>query len=384
VDIAFPLKIVFITTSLNTGGAEMMLLKLLQHIDRHNFDPYVISLRAKGEIGPQIEALGIPVLPLNMAPGLLALQKLPELIRKINQISPNLVQTWMHHADLLGGIAARLIGCRNVIWGLRQSNLSKEKSKRSSLAVLWACSMLSRWIPHNIISCSIRAKQVHESVGYPKKTIHVIPNGFDLENFRPNLDAKLAIKAELGLSNETRLVGLMARYDPMKNHAGFIAAASHVHQVLPHVHFLLAGAEVNADNHELNQVIEACGMSSCMHLLGLRNDMPSLLASIDVLVSSSSYGEAFPNILGEAMACGVPCVVTDVGDSAEIVGDTGRVVQVGDIEGLGKHIVELMGLSPEQKLDLAKQTRKRIESNYEISHVANIYWDYYRKLIKEN
>lgn len=362
----------------------MMLLKLLQHIDRRHFDPYVISLRTKGEIGSQIEELGIPVLILNMVPGLLALKKFPELIRYIRLISPDLVQTWMHHADLLGGIAARTIGCRKVIWGLRQSNLSKEKSKRSSLVVLWVCSMLSRWIPHNIISCSVRAKEVHESVGYPKKTIHVIPNGFDLQSFRPDLDAKLAVKAELGLSHETRLVGMMARYDPMKNHAGFIAAASHVHQFLPDVHFLLAGAEVNTDNHELNEVIEAHGLKSCMHLLGLRDDMPSLLTSLDVLASSSSYGEAFPNILGEAMACGVPCVVTDVGDSAEIVGDTGRVVPVGDIDGLGKHIVELMSLPPEQKLDMAKQTRKRIESKYEISHVANIYWDYYRKLVKEN
>jgi glycosyltransferase involved in cell wall biosynthesis len=379
--LAAPIKIVFITSSLTTGGAEMMLLKLLQHLDRSRFEPTVISLRSKGEVGPCIEALSIPVIALGLTSGIPNPLKLFTLVNHLRKIKPMVTQTWMYHADLLGGLAARFVGCRRVVWGLRNSNLDEQSSKRSTLLVVKACATVSSWLPLKILSCSIRAAEVHAEVGYNAGKIHVIPNGFDLARFQLDTDARQSLRAELGISAKAPLVGLMARYDAQKNHVGFIDAAAMIHRQMPEVHFVLAGGAIDVNNVYLNNLIRSHGLGPRMHLLGRRDDMPRLMAALDVLASSSSYGEAFPNVLGEAMACGVPCVVTDVGDSAEIVGDTGQVVQPEDMHGLAKNILKLLSLLPEEKLALRQKTRGRIEKYFEISRVANCYQAFYEKLV---
>lgn len=373
------MKIVFITTSLTTGGAELMLHKLMQQFDRRHIEPIVISLRSKGEVGPNIEALGIPVFALGMTPGLSALACLPALVRILRRIKPDLVQTWMHHADLLGGLAARIAGCRRVVWGVRQSNLSAENSKRSSRMVLRACVYLSSWVPVKILSCSKKAQAVHAAIGYPADKMHVIPNGFNLDRFRPEASARQSVRDELRLAAGTVLVGLMGRFDPQKNHAGFIEAAAQVHALLPDVHFVLAGSNIDADNATLWALIQANRLEAHVHLLGQRDDMPRLMAALDVL-ASSSFAEGFPNVLGEAMACAVPCVVTDVGDSAEIVGETGRVVPVGDMNGLAQQIMTLLCLPQDELVALGCLARKRVAMNYEIGHVARLYQAFYERI----
>jgi glycosyltransferase involved in cell wall biosynthesis len=376
------MKIVFIATNLTTGGAEMMLLKLLQNIDRRRFEPYVISLRSKGEVGPRIESLGIPVFALDMNPGLPNPLKVLLLIRQLHKIQPDLVQTWMYHADLLGGLTARLAGCQHVVWGLRNSNLDGKLTKRSTLMVVKACAVLSSCLPAQILSCSARAAEVHATVGYRADKMLVIPNGFDLGRFQPDDEARTSIRTELGVAAETSLVGLMARYDAQKNHAGFIEAAAQIRQQHSEVHFVLAGGGIDNSNAVLNDLINAHGLEPYVHLMGRRDDMPRLMAALDVLASSSSYGEAFPNVLGEAMACGVPCVVTDVGDSIAIVGNTGRVVQSGDMPGLARQIVMLLRLLPEEKLELSRKARERVEKYYEIGHVAKLYQAFYEQLVQ--
>jgi len=164
-----------------------------------------------------------------------------------------------------------------------------------------------------------------------------------------------------------------------KNHAGFIAAAAMVQKEIPEVHFVLAGGKIYSNNEPLWRLIEAAGLGGCMHLLGRRDDMPRLMAALDVL-ASSSYGEAFPNVLGEAMACAVPCVVTDVGDSAEIVGESGRVVQTGVMRDLAAYIVALLRLSHEEKSALGRKARVRVETHYEIGHVAKLYESFYERI----
>lgn len=375
------MRIVFITTTLSTGGAELMLLKLLQHLDRSHFDPYVISLKTKGEVGPSIEALKIPVVALNMNPGLPNPLKVMTLISHLRTIRPNLVQTWMYHADLLGALAARLAGCRTVVWGLRNSNLDERLTKRTTLMVVKACAFLSSWLPSQILSCSTRASEVHAEAGYRADKIQVIPNGFDLARFQPDAGARLAVRAELGLALETRLVGLIARYDVQKNHAGFIEAAAMIRREMPNIHFILAGGGIDDSNVALRNMIKANALGDCMHMLGRRDDIPRLMAALDVL-ASSSIGEAFPNVLGEAMACGVPCVVTDVGDSTEIIGKSGRGVQTGDMQGLATHVVELLRLPPEKMSALGRLARARVETHYEIGRVTRLYESFYHRLIQ--
>lgn len=357
-----------------------MLFKLLKHFDRSRFDIQVISLTSLGEIGPKIEALGVPVNALGMKRGAFSALKFGRLIRLLRQSQPDIVQTWMYHADLLGGVAARLAGCRAVIWGLRNSDLSPEINSSSLLIVVKLCAALSRYVPMRILSCSNRGVSVHTEVGYMREKMQVIPNGFELDQFLASSSAKPSLCEELSIATNSRLVGLMARYDPQKNHTGFLRAASMVAESLPDVHFILAGTGVDNHNLALQTAIGELGLVSRCHLLGRRDDMPRLMAALDVLASSSSYGEAFPNVLGEAMACGVPCVVTDVGDSAEIVGNTGRVVPAGDMEGLGCGLLELLGLRVEQKAALGEQARARIAGHYEIGHVARLYQEFYERL----
>lgn len=376
-------KIVFIITNLATGGAELMLLKLLQHLDRTRFQPTVISLIGLGEIGPRIQALDIPVHTLGMSRGLPSPQAFLRLVRLLRQLQPDVVHTWMYHADLMGGLAARLAGCRHVIWCIRHSNLAPTENKVSTLRVVKLCARLSAWVPAQIISCSTRAKEVHAAVGYRADKLHVIPNGFELDRFTPNAAARASVRAELGVAADAPLVGLIARYDSQKNHAGFVEAAALVAAQLPQVHFVLAGKDVDASNSVLQAAIAQHGLQERMHLLGRRDDVPRLMAALDVL-ASSSHGEAFPNVLGEAMACGVPCAVTDVGDSADIVGSTGRVVPAGDMQGLAREVLALLQLPPAQRAALGQQARQRVQDHYEIGHVTRLYEACYERVLAEN
>ncbi len=376
------MNLTLIITNLATGGAEMMLHKLLQNIDRSRFQPTVISMMGKGEIGPRIEALGIPVYTLGMRRGIPNPWVAVRLARLLRRLQPDVVHTWMYHADLLGGLAARLAGCHRVVWCLRNSNLSRTENNRSTLAVVKLCAALSGRVPRVIVSCSVRARQVHAAVGYVDEKIHVIPNGFDLDRFVPDAAARASVRAELGLPHDAPLVGVVARYDPQKNHLGLVQAATQVLAQWPQVHFVLAGKDVDGGNAELQAAIATHpGLAAHMHLLGRRDDVPRLMAAFDVLALSSSHGEAFPNVLGEAMACGVPCVVTDVGDSAEIVGRTGRVVAVGDMAGLARELVALLNLPADERAALGQQARQRVQENYEIGHVTRMYEAMYARVV---
>lgn len=373
------MRIVFIITGLSTGGAEMMLLKVLERLDRQRFAPHVISLTTLGELAPRIAALGIPVDAVGMKPGLPGPSGFLRLVRMLKRLNPDVVHTWMYHADLLGGLAARLVGISAIGWCIRNSNLDKDKTRFSTRAVVSLCASISKWVPSRILSCSEKARQVHVACGYAAEKMVVVPNGFDLARFKPDHDAKCRIRADLGIADETPLVGLIGRFDPQKNHAGFFEAAGVLHRHMPHVHFALAGQGVDTGNAALMQAITQAGVLANTHLLGLRNDMPGLMAALDIL-ASSSYGEAFPNVLGEAMACGVPCAVTNVGDSAYIVGDTGRTVVPGDMAGLAAALETLLALPPSEKSALGERARARVAEYFEIGKVVRQYEDFYEGL----
>lgn len=373
------MRIVFIITGLSTGGAEMMLFKVLERLDRQRFAPHVISLTTLGELAPRIAALGIPIEAMGMKPGLPSPAGFFRLVRRIKHLNPDVVHTWMYHADLLGGLAARLAGISAIGWCIRNSNLDKGKTKFSTRAVVGLCAFISKWVPLRILSCSEQARQVHVACGYAAEKMVLVPNGFDLTRFKPDNDARLQIRDELGITDQTPLVGLIGRFDPQKNHGGFFEAAGVLHRHMPHVHFVLAGQGIDMGNAALMQAMTQAGVLANTHLLGLRNDMPALMAALDVL-ASSSYGEAFPNVLGEAMACGVPCVVTDVGDSAYIVGDTGRVVSPGDMTGLAATLENLLALPLTKKSDLGERARARVAKHFEIGSVVRQYEEYYDDL----
>jgi glycosyltransferase involved in cell wall biosynthesis len=378
---AEPLKVTHIITGLSTGGAEMMLYKLLAHLDRGRFSCNVISLTMDGSVGDKIRGLGVPVQISGMRSGVPDPLAVLRLAGRLRSMQPDLVQTWMYHADLVGGLAARLAGRASVVWGIRNSNLDVVQSKRSTRWTVKACAFLSRWLPRRIVSCSETARRIHIGLGYRAEKLVVIPNGFDLELFHPDPSARCALREELDLPPIAPVIGLVGRFNPQKDHQNFIQAAAIVAARFSEAHFLLCGEGVTSENSLLQGWIISNGLEQKFRLLGQRNDIPRVTAAMDIGCSSSAYGEAFSNVLGEAMACEVPCVATDVGDSAYIIADTGHVVPPRDPQALANALLDLLVLSTEQRQQLGTAARQRIEENFEINAVAKRYENLYRQIV---
>jgi glycosyltransferase involved in cell wall biosynthesis len=207
----------------------------------------------------------------------------------------------------------------------------------------------------------------------------VLPNGFDLDAFQPDPAARGSVRQELGISEETPLIGLVARFHPQKDHHNFMQAAAQLHARLPNVHFLLCGAGVTPENPALAQWVEEAGLRANVHLLGVRQDVPRLSAALDIATSSSS-GEGFPNVVGEAMACGVPCVVTDVGDAALIVGETGRVVPPHDAQALADAWHDLLNAGEDYRYELGMAARRRVQECFSMTTISRRYEQLYEEI----
>jgi glycosyltransferase involved in cell wall biosynthesis len=342
---------------------------------------HVISLTTLGDVGPRLQAHRVDVHALGMQPGSPSPRAFWRLVLLLRRLRPDLVHTWMYHADLLGGLAARLAGIRAVMWGVRHSNLDPSANKPSTMAVMRLCALLSSWVPARIACNAERARQAHVQAGYDAAKMVVIPNGFDVRRFKPDALARDSVRAELGLAPDTALVGVIGRFDQQKNHRGFMQALAGLLQLRPDVHVLLAGHGIDAANAELAGWMAAAGVTPACHLLGRRDDVPRLMAALDVL-ALPSLGEAFPNVLGESMACGVPCAVTDVGDAADIVGGLGRVVPPGDMPGLAVAMAGLLALSGAERQALALRSQAAVSERFALDVVARRYVAEYRSLLQ--
>ncbi len=331
------MKIVYVIVGLTTGGAEIMLYRILSKINRERFSPYVVCLMARATLADRIEALGIPVYTLGMkTAGVPTPNVIWKLVNIIREIKPDLIQGWMYHGNLAAQFASLFVGQQiPVFWTIQGTVYSLKLEKKMTAAIIKLSAYLSRFTT-KVIHVSQVGKIQHEALGYDKKNGCVIFNTVDTSLFVPSEAARADIRAELGLPENAFLIGLVCRYHPMKDHANFLQAAAHLLQEYPDIHFALVGTGVVKENESLYQTIEQLGISHRTHLLGERSDMPGITAALDIASSASAYGEGCPLIVGEAMSCGVPCTVTDVGDSGLIVGNTGWVVPPKNPEALAK------------------------------------------------
>lgn len=373
-----PRRVIFMITGLATGGAEMMLLKLCSRLDRHRFAPSVISLSDKGLVGPSIEALGIPVYTLGMRPSRPSLTGWLRWRKLISTLRPDLVQGWMYHGNLAASLAA---GSSPVVWGIRQSLYGLDKERVLTRWVIRLGAVMSRRYPRAIVYNSRTSAQQHEAFGFDTSRSCTIPNGFDTEVFHPDEYARISVRQELGLSDNIVLIGLIGRYHPMKDHRNFLNAAALLGKEFPDVRFLLAGCGVDADNAALGAMIAESGLGDRVLMLGERKDIPQLNAALDIASSASAWGEGFANVIGEAMSCGVPCVVTDVGDSAWIVGNTGKVVPRRDPVALAAAWKSLILLGRDERQALGILARQRVIENFSLESVVKQYEDLYETLI---
>lgn len=376
------IKITFLITGLGTGGAELMLLRLIERLDRNRFGPSVVSMTDLGPVAKGFQEAEVPCTALGMNGSLPGLSTLWSFARQLRSTRPDVLHTWMYHADLFGGLAARLAGGIPVIWCVRHGALDYAMKLRTR-AIVRACALLSPVLPSRIVICSESARRSHENLGYASSAVRVIHNGVDVERFVPSASRRARVREALGIPIDAPMVSHVARFDPQKDHASFIQCCRRVLEAVPGTHVLMCGQDITWNNEAIGGAILAAGLpEKQFHLLGRRSDIPSLLQATDV-AASSSYGESFPNVLAEAMACGVPCAATDVGDSACIVGDTGRIVPARDPMALSSAIVDLLRMEPAKRDALALSARKRVEKCFDLRDIVLRYEALYEEVVSQ-
>ena len=373
------IKVLHLITDLDVGGAEMFLFKLLSVINGDFFDNQVVSMTDIGIIGKKIEKLGFSVKSLGMRKGFPSIRGFRILSGILNQEKPDIIQTWMYHADLLGTIVGKRQGMSKIVWNIQCSNIDFSKYRPLTYWVVKLCTWFSSW-PVSVIINSTKGYHYHLNLGYHPKRWDLIPSGFDLKNFNVDHPARKDFRKELGLEETDLLVGLVGRFDPMKDHETFLSAACQLAKTNRGVCFLLVGAGIGPENPFFKPYLDKAFLADRLFLLGFRDDMARITASFD-LATSSSYGEGFSNTIGEAMACGVPCVVTDVGDSAYIVGDTGLVVPPKNPEALAAAWGTILDLPFDQRIALGLKARQRMEENFDLRVIARKYEKVYQDLI---
>lgn len=370
--------VLHVITGLNDGGAESVLYNLIRAAGA--FEHKVISLMGPGKYGPLMEAGGFEVAFLGLRPSMPSPMKLMQLAGMVGRAAPDVVQTWMYHADLLGGYAAWRAGVRAIVWGLHHSTLNPQGIKWTTRQLVRLNARVSRWLPRSIVTCSRKGGEVHRDIGYAADKLVVVNNGYNTAAFRPDAAARAAIRAEFGIVDDQLLVGCVARYNPQKDHRNLVLGFADVAKIRADAHLLLIGPGMSPDNTDMRGLITEHGLSDRITLVGPRPDIPSVMNGLDLHVLSS-FSEAFPNVLAEAMACGTPCVATDVGDSAAIVGDTGRIVPPRNPQALASAILDMASrLSDELVHDAC---RDRIVGNFTLEHMVAGYARVWRDSIAD-
>ena len=348
------MKIVFLVRSLNYGGAERQLTLLSKGLRQRGHDVVVVVFYSGGPLEKELVDAQVRVRPLNKRGRWEVFGFLIRLIQVLREERPDILHGYLHDANLMTMIPKFLTLCTKVVWGVRCSHIDL----RQYDWLAWVEFKVNCWLsilPDAIIANSHVGRDYHLALGYPAEKTVVIPNGIDTERFRPNPLARRRIREEWGIKEQEELIGLVGRLDPMKDHPIFIEAAALLAKRRSEIRFVCVGGGPDEYRAELQRHAKQLGLEDRLLWVGIREDMPAVYTALDIAVSSS-YGEGFANVIGEAMACGVPCVVTNVGDSARVVADLGEVVPPKDPAALRDAIERLL----DQKPHTPAQVRLRI------------------------
>lgn len=366
------LHVLHVITGLGNGGAEAALYRLCRHGSqgiRHS----VVSIRDAGKYGPLLQDAGVTVYTLHAKRRITLLSWFFRLRGLIRKTKPDIVQTWMYHADLAGGLAARFATGCPVVWGIRHSNLEPGVNKPTTRAIARLCARLSHRIPAAIACCSVEAARVHRAVGYCEDKFRIIPNGYDLCAFRPRPDARVRLRREWEIGGQEKLFGMVGRWHPQKDHANLMHALALLAETGLTFRCVLVGPMMTADNDALRALRADGRLKDRIILAGPRNDMPAVMNALDIHILSS-LGEAFPNVVAEAMACGTPCVTTDVGDAAQIVGNPGWIAPPREPRRLADAILNVLdALQRKGRETVGRECRRRIRENYSVDRMVAEY-----------
>lgn len=358
------IRVAHVITGLEPGGAEHVLLRLLRSTDRRRVAPAVISLQADGSLAHEIESLDIPVTEL----GLEGVAGIPRVLMRLRHLlaGSDVVQTWMYHADVLGGLAAHRAGIP-VAWGLRQTDVSPDTTSWRTRTIVRLGARLSRRIPQVIVACGDAVAQVHGDLGYDPARMRVIPNGFTVQT--PALEQRAA-RQQLGLPPDGALITRVGRWHPHKDIPTMLSAFETIAGRRGDVRLALCGPGLAAATPELMSLLDDMAVGADrVHLLGTIPDVSTVWAASDV-ACSSSLAEGFPNVVGEAMAAAVPVVATDVGDTRALVGDCGVVVPPRSAGALAEGLDAVLSMSDGERVQLGARAQARIRERFSLEAMA--------------
>lgn len=367
------LRVLHVITDLEIGGAEIMLTRILPRLREVNIESAVVCLNHGGSLLEALKREDIPVTCLNMKPGRPSLIAQLRLIQITRAFQPDLIHSWLYHADLMASIAA--VCCRvPIFWSIHNSEFRPDVNFTTRFVVS-LLAKLSRFIPKKILSCSRTAASLHVQRGYRANKIVYLPNGFNTDQFAPDPAARARIRARFGIDDGTVLIGNVARFDPQKNHHGLIRAFKKAGLENLDAKLLLAGRNINDDNEELMSWIRDAAIEDRAILIGQQREIPGILNAIDVFVLPS-ISEAFPLALGEAMSCGCYCIATDVGDCSELLKYAGKIVR--SAEELPGAIRVGAEMTAEERKAIGVAARLRIRNHYSIERMIASLNDMYR------
>jgi glycosyltransferase involved in cell wall biosynthesis len=363
------IRVCHLINDLEVAGTERALVNVVPNLDRSRFSNEVISLVEPGVFGHDLRAAGIPLTSLGMRRGRASLSGLARVVRHLRRSRPTILQTWLYHADLLGTVAHYFVPSMRLLWNVRCTDIA---TSPGSTRLLWIMRLLAGLSarPDAVIVNSKLGKLFHEEFGYRPRRWIELPNGVDTQQFRPRFDMRKKLRASLGIQGPGPVIGMVARYHPMKDHATFLQASAKFARDYPDARFVLCGIDCDSRNENLNRLILQAGPSGRVILLGIRNDMETIYPAFDLVTLCSAFGEGFPNVLTEAMACGVPCVATDIGACRDIIEDVGLIVAPRDPAALAQAWKAILAGPTEA---LAMKVRTRAVERYRIDRICRLY-----------
>ncbi|MBY9063463.1 glycosyltransferase [Sphingomonas yunnanensis] len=359
------MRILHVITGLGPGGAEHMLWRLIAATPQ--VEHLVFSLSGAGVLSQRMRDAGATLLGDDTT----GLRSLRALRRSVLERRPDVIQGWMYHGNMAALLARSAAPGAAMYWNVRQSLTHKRFTKPATRALVRLQALCSR-APAGIIYNAASAARDHEAVGFSRRSRVIIPNGFDVDLFAPDPAARRAVRAALKLGDDRLAIGLIARFDPWKNHAGFFLMAKRIATLHPRATFVLAGKGIDDGNEELAAMVDGAGLRDRVVLLGDRRDVAELNVALDI-ACNVSHGEGFPNAVGEAMACATPCVVTPVGASAELVGDDGAIARSTAPADLVDAVDAVARLPDAERRALGARARRRILDHFSIDAVAQRY-----------